>query len=247
MEQCAMSAWGDRGRGKRQPGRPVHGRPGCRPGGVGVLKVSGLALALALSILSTARAGERAPMPLGRPATAAEIATRDIDVRGTDGAGLPPGRGTVTEGEDVYARRCASCHGEFGEGTGRMPALIGGEGTLATDRPRRTIGSFWPYAPSVFDYIRRSMPFGEAHSLTVNELYALVAFLLEANGIVEADFVATPESLPRVRMPNRDGFVPDTRKVITGPRCFRKCLKTPPKIMAIAPDAAATAGQGERE
>ena len=186
-------------------------------------------------------------MPLGRPATQAEIAVRDIDVRGPDGAGLPKGRGSVEEGETVYAERCAACHGEFGEGQGRMPALIGGEDTLATDRPRRTIGSFWPYAPSVFDYIRRSMPFGEAHSLTVDELYALTAFLLEANGIVEADFVATPESLPKVRMPNRDGFIADTRKVITGPRCFRNCLKNKPEIIAVAPEAAAAAEQGEGE
>ncbi len=200
-----------------------------------------------LAAAPAAHAEEPAAVGIGRPATPAEIMARDIDVRGPDGAGLPEGRGTVAEGEAVYAERCAACHGEFGEGQGRMPALIGGEGTLATDRPRRTIGSFWPWAPTLFDYIRRAMPFGEAHVLTINEIYALTAFLLEVNGIVEADFVATPESLPKVRMPNRNGFIADTRRVITGPRCFRDCLTRPPEIIAVAPDAAAATTQGEGE
>jgi cytochrome c len=253
MEVCAMSAWAENGAGR--PLRRRRKRSSCRR-----LHAGAAAVLLALAFLpptpafsapeghdaAPALAAPAADGP-GRPATPAEIAARDIDVRGPDGAGLPPGRGSVSEGEAVYAARCAACHGEFGEGVGRMPALIGGEETLATDRPRRTIGSFWPYAPTLFDYLRRAMPFGEAHSLSVNEIYALVAFLLEANGIVDADFEATPASLPDVRMPNRDGFVPDTRRRITAPRCFRNCLKTPPRIIAVAPPRPATEGGKERK
>ena len=164
---------------------------------------------------------------IGRPPTEQELALWDTDVRGPDGAGLPPGSGSVSQGEALYAARCAACHGEFGEGVGNMPALIGGEGSLSTDRPRRTVGSFWPYAPSLFDYVRRAMPFLEGHTLSPAETYALVAFILNLNGIVDDDFIADAESLPKVRMPNRDGFVPDDRRVWKGQRCMRACRPAP--------------------
>ncbi len=168
----------------------------------------------------------------GRAAMPEEIAALDLDVR-ADGAGLPAGSGSVEQGEAVYAEKCATCHGEFGEGNGRMPALIGGEDTLATDRPRRTVGSFWPHAPTVFDYVRRAMPFGHASTLSADETYALAAFILNANGIVEDDFVADSRTLPAVKMPNRDGFLPDDRPWKPAMRCMADCRR-PPRIISRA-------------
>ena len=168
----------------------------------------------------------------GRVATPEEISAMDLDVRG-DGAGLPEGSGSVAQGEALYAEKCAACHGEFGEGVGRMPALIGGEDSLATDRPRRTVGSFWPHAPTVFDYVRRAMPFGHAATLSAGETYALTAFILNANGIVADDFIADRRTLPAVKMPNRDGFVPDDRPWRPAARCMSDC-RTPPRIVSRA-------------
>ena len=168
----------------------------------------------------------------GRAATPEEISALDLDVR-ADGAGLPEGSGSVAEGEALYAERCAACHGEFGEGVGRMPALIGGEDTLATDRPRRTVGSFWPHAPTVFDYLRRAMPFGHAATLSAEETYALTAFILNANGIVGDDFIADRRTLPAVKMPNRDGFLPDDRPRKPAVRCMSDCRR-PPRIVSRA-------------
>ncbi len=162
----------------------------------------------------------------GREATPEEISALDLDVR-ADGAGLPEGSGTVEQGEALYAEKCAACHGEFGEGVGRMPALIGGEDTLASDRPRRTVGSFWPFAPTVFDYVRRAMPFGHASTLSVDETYALAAFILNANGIVRDDFVADGRTLPAVKMPNRNGFLPDDRPGKPAVRCMSDCRSVP--------------------
>jgi len=187
-----------------------------------------VALAAFLALGAASRAGDGP----GRPATPEEIAALDLDVR-ADGAGLPAGSGSVERGEALYAEKCAACHGEFGEGVGRMPALIGGEGTLATDRPRRTVGSFWPHAPTVFDYVRRAMPFGHAATLTADETYALTAFILNANGIVEDDFVADGKSLPAMEMPNRGGFLPDDRPRRPAVRCMSDCRR-PPRIVSRA-------------
>jgi len=148
---------------------------------------------------------------IGRPATAAEIAGWDIDVR-PDGQGAPPGRGSVKEGEQVYMAKCASCHGEFGEGVGRWPALAQGKGTLATPTPAKTVGSYFPYLSSVFDYTRRAMPFGDAQSLSNDELYAVVAYMLNLNDIVDDKFVLSAETWRQVKMPNRDGFYDDDRE-----------------------------------
>jgi cytochrome c len=133
----------------------------------------------------------------------------DIDVS-PDGAGLPRGAGSVAYGAQLYAERCVACHGL--EGKGRPEdRLVGGQGTLASDKAVKTIGSFWPYATTLFDYIRRAMPFNAPQSLRDDEVYALVAYLLNLNGIVPADAVMDSTSLPAVRMPNRDGFVADPR------------------------------------
>ena len=146
---------------------------------------------------------------LGRPATQEEIRAWDIDVAPT-GEGLPPGRGTVKQGAEVYAAKCASCHGPTGT-EGPKDRLVGGQGTLATGKPIKTIGSYWPYATTLYDYIKRAMPFNAPQSLTPDETYAVVAWLLFQNRIIAEDAVMDARSLPTVRMPNRDGFIRDPR------------------------------------
>ena len=147
----------------------------------------------------------------GQPAAPEQAAGWDIDVK-ADGEGLPPGSGTVQEGEELFARLGAKCHGERGEGTDVAPALVGGIGTLATDAPVKTVGSYWPYAPVLFDYIRRAMPADNPQSLTPDEVYALCAYLLHLNGIVPAEAVMDAQTLPQVVMPNHAGFTsPDPR------------------------------------
>ncbi len=142
---------------------------------------------------------------LGREATSEEIAGWDVDVR-PDGQGLPPGSGNVLDGEEIYLEQCAVCHGEFGEGAGRYPVLMGGFETLTEDRPEKTVGSYWPYASTVWDYVQRAMPFGNARSLSADETYAVTAYLLYLNEIVDEDFTLTQENLADVRMPNEEGF-----------------------------------------
>ncbi len=142
---------------------------------------------------------------LGKTATAAQIAQWNIDV-GIDGAGLPPGQGSVQEGGEIYAARCAACHGDHGQG-GPMDRLAGGIGTLGTKTPVRTVGSYWPYATTLFDYVRRAMPFDAPQSLSSAQVYAVCAYVLYLNRILPADAVLDAKSLARIKMPNRDGFV----------------------------------------
>jgi mono/diheme cytochrome c family protein len=162
----------------------------------------------------TGEAVKPASLGIGRPATPAEIAALDIDV-GPDGAGLPPGRGTAADGGPIYAARCASCHGKTGK-EGPNDVLVGrlqGDAFPFAKDPRapKTIGSYWPYATTVFDYIRRAMPPDAPGSLSDGDVYNLVAFLLVQNELVPADAVIDATSLPKVKMPARDRFVPDTR------------------------------------
>jgi cytochrome c len=157
---------------------------------------------------------EPATWGIGRAATPAEIGPLDIDI-GPDGAGLPAGRGTAADGAPIYAARCASCHGKTGK-EGPNDALVGrlpGDAFNFARDPRapKTIGSYWPYATTVFDYIRRAMPPDKPGSLTDVEVYNLTAFLLAANELIPADAVVDAASLPKVKMPARDHFVPDTR------------------------------------
>ncbi|MCZ8182612.1 MAG: cytochrome c [Beijerinckiaceae bacterium] len=148
---------------------------------------------------------------LGREALPEEVAAWDIDVR-PDGAGLPPGKGSVKDGEQLYLQQCASCHGEFGEGAGRWPVLVGGQGSLKSEGPEKTIGSFWPYASTTFDYIKRAMPYGNARSLSDDDVYAITAFLLNQNGLVKDDFVLTKENFSKVKLPNEQAFYDDDRE-----------------------------------
>lgn len=180
-----------------------------------------------LSVAAGAAVAESERYGLGEPATPEQISGWDIDIR-PDGKGLPPGQGNAEDGEQLYIEGCASCHGDFAEGRGRYPALMGGIGSLDTQDPVKTIGSYWPYATTVFDYIHRAMPFGHAQSLTDDEVYAITAYLLYMNEIVEFDFVADAESLPEVEMPNRDGFIPDGRPdVPLGEPCMTDCRDEP--------------------
>ena len=147
---------------------------------------------------------------IGREATPEEIRARDISVS-PGGSGLPPRRGTPKEGRLVYQARCSSCHGNGGQGTQNYPALVGGRGTLTTDKPLLTVGSFWPYSTTVWDYIHRTMPYQEPGTLTADETYSVTAYILYLNEIIHQDDEMNEKTLPKVRMPNRDGFVPDAR------------------------------------
>lgn len=158
---------------------------------------------------------------IGHAASERDLAAWNIEVA-ADGAGLPAGSGSVTNGNAIYAQQCAACHGAKGEG---KPAdqLVGGKGTLTSANPVKTIGSFWPYATTVFDFINRAMPYNAPQSLTPDEVYSVTAYLLYLNGVVTADTVLDAHSLPRVRMPNRDGFIGDTRPDTTNVACQKNC------------------------
>ena len=163
-----------------------------------------LAAACALGLFSSVALAQSPN--LGKVITPEEVAPWDISVS-PDGAGLPPGSGTPKQGEAVYASKCLACHGEKGAGKPN-DALVGGIGSLAGDKPAlKTVGSFWPYATTIFDYVRRAMPYNESKTLTNDELYAVVAYILQLNSIVGENDTMNAQTLPKVRMPNRDGFV----------------------------------------
>jgi cytochrome c5 len=187
------------------------------------------ALALSIAVLGSAGISEAKKFGLGREAHPEEIKAWDIDVR-PDGQGLPKGQGKVSDGETIYAEQCASCHGDFGEGIDRWPVLVGGKGTLATHDPVKTIGSYWPYASTVYDYIRRAMPFGNAQSLSPDDLYALTAYVLYMNEVIkDEDFVLSDKNFASVRMPNEKNFTddarPDTPLVKDRDPCMKNCKK----------------------
>jgi cytochrome c len=159
---------------------------------------------------------------IGRAATDAEIAGWNIGVRG-DGHNLPPGGGTAQQGEELFVQHCASCHGDFGEGLDRWPALIGGRGSLRGPEVKRTVGSYWQHAPGVFDYIRRAMPYPAPQSLTNDEYYAITAYVLFLNELIPDDAVMNRETLPRVEMPNRNGFILEARPDTPDTICMTNC------------------------
>jgi cytochrome c len=161
---------------------------------------------------------QSAPKPpsklgLGRAALPEEIQAWDTDVR-PDGVGLPKGKGTAKLGDAIFQEKCTICHGEFGEGVGRYPVLSGGLGTLKADRPDKTVGSYWPDATTAFDYIQRAMPLGNARSLTSDEVYSLVAYILSMSDVIkDENFELNETNLAKVKMPNADGFFVDDREV----------------------------------
>jgi cytochrome c len=170
---------------------------------------------------------------IGRKAKPEEIAGWDIDIR-PDGQGLPPGKGTVQEGEAIYTERCAMCHGEFGESAGRWPILAGGVGSLASHDPVKSIGSYWPYPSTVIDYIRRAMPYGNAQSLTNDELYAVTAYVLYLNDIIkDEDFELNAQTFKSIKLPNEPNFFDDDRE-----RAERAFWKKEPCMKNCAPGQA---------
>lgn len=225
--------------------------------------------ALTASVLAgvAASAGIMAAAPRAKPATAepqkhlgigreakpAEIAGWDIDIR-PDGQGLPPGKGTVKQGEEIYMQQCAACHGEFGESAGRWPILSGGEKTLASDDPVKSIGSYWPYASTVIDYIRRSMPFGNAQSLSNDELYAVTAYVFYLNDILKDEsFELNATTFKTIKLPNEANFRDDDRDVAEKSLwrkspCMTNCLPGAAKITgrARAVDVTPEPGKGPK-
>jgi S-disulfanyl-L-cysteine oxidoreductase SoxD len=162
-------------------------------------------------------------MKFGRPIAAADIAPWDIDVRSTDGKGLPVGRGTVAEGKAVYDAKCLVCHGADAKGGPVFGTMVGGIGSFKTSSRVLTPGSMYPYAPILFDYIRRAMPMDKPQSLSVNETYAVSAYLLNLNGIIPANAVMDQNTLAQVQMPNRNGFIVDNRPDTKAVRCMSNC------------------------
>jgi len=165
----------------------------------------------------------------GRTPTPEEIAGWDIDVR-PDGQGLPEGSGSVADGEMLYEQKCAECHGSFGEGQGRWPVLAGGFDSLTQDRPEKTVGSYWPYASTLWDYVHRAMPFYAPQSLSNDEVYAIAAYVLYLNDLVDDDFVLSQDNLAGIEMPNAGGFFsPDPRPDVHNEPCMKNC-KDPASI-----------------
>jgi len=171
-----------------------------------VLVAAAPALLFALASLASAQQSPN----LGKPISPEDLASWDISI-GPEGVGLPAGSGTVKQGEAVFAAKCQACHGEKGAGQPN-DRLVGGQGSLPGDKPPiKTVGSYWPYATTLFDYIRRAMPFNESKSLTNDEVYGVVAYLLNLNGVIPEGDTLNAQSLPKVAMPNRDGFIAFTR------------------------------------
>ncbi len=157
------------------------------------------------------------PLGLGRKALDEEITAWDLDIS-PDGTGLPVGSGSVSYGEEIFSEQCGACHGDFAEGVDRWPELAGGEGTLADDDPLKTVGSYWPYLSTAWDYIHRSMPFGYAQSLSDDDVYAMLAYILYSNDIIDdEDFVLSNENFLNVEMPNAEGFIIDDRDMTEYP------------------------------
>jgi S-disulfanyl-L-cysteine oxidoreductase SoxD len=158
---------------------------------------------------------------IGRTATGAEIAGWNIDI-GRNGENLPPGSGTVAHGREVFEQQCSACHGEKGEG-GVGERLVGGQGTIATAKPIKTVGSYWPYAPTLFDYIRRAMPQNAPQSLGNDDVYAVSAYVPNMNGLLPPDATLDAKTLSAIRMPNRDMFTGDPRPDVKNPACDKGC------------------------
>ena len=192
---------------------------------------------------------------LGRTATPDEVAAWNTDVR-PDGVGLPVGSGSVVDGEELFVEKCASCHGDFGEAVDRWPVLAGGHGSLSDDRPVKTVGSYWPYLSTAFDYVNRAMPFGNAQSLTDDEVYALVAYILYVNDTVDdEDFVLSNENFLSIAQENADGFYMDNRAELEYPQftrevCMANCkdaveITARAAIVDVTPEETAEEAQAE--
>jgi cytochrome c len=189
--------------------------------------VVGVGLAVALVAAGCAsRGASTAAAPtagFGTPISEADVAAWNIDVRTSDGRGLPPGRGTVAQGKAVYEAECLACHGADAKGGPVYGTMVGGIGSFKTNTRVLTPGSMYPYAPILFDYVRRTMPMDGPQTLGSDEVYALAAYLLNLNGLVPADAVMDAATLAAVQMPNRNNFFPDDRPDTKAVRCMKDC------------------------
>src|SRR5215813_11853651 len=186
--------------------------------------IGALALALATALCVAGYAQSPSPKPhFGKPISEADIAAWNIDVRTPDGNNLPSGKGSVAEGKGLFAAQCAACHGDDAKGGSMYGSMVGGIGSFTTNTRVLTPGSMYPYAPILFDYTRRAMPMDKPLTLTADEVYAVAAYILALNGLIGETDVMDAQSLPKVKMPNRDGFVPDTRPDVKATRCMTDC------------------------
>jgi cytochrome c len=159
----------------------------------------------------------------GKPIAEADIAAWDIDVRTSDGKGLPAGKGSVAEGKAIYAAQCVACHGDDAKGGPMYGTMVGGIGSFTSNARVLTPGSMYPYAPILFDYVRRTMPMDAPQSLSNDQVYALTAYILNLNGLVAGDAVMDAMTLPKLSMPNRAGFIQDDRPDTSATRCMNNC------------------------
>ncbi len=169
---------------------------------------------------------------LGRAATNNEVSAWDIDIR-PDGKGLPVGSGSVIIGEELYTDNCASCHGDFGEGIDRWPELAGGFDTLDSEDPVKTVGSYWPYLSTVWDYVHRAMPFGNAQSLNNDEVYAITAYILYLNDLVDEDFELSHVNFEEINLPNEENFYLDNRENLENTTYNNRCMQNCKKVAMI--------------
>ena len=192
-----------------------------------------LSLAAVATMLSLPAVAQ--PLGVGRAALPEEISAWNLDIH-PDGTGLPDGQGDVLDGEEIFATKCAACHGDFAEGIDNWPKLAGGKGTLNREDPVKTVGSYWPYLSTVFDYVKRAMPFGNAQSLSDDDVYALTAYLLYLNDIVtDEDFELSSDNFTEVRLPNEANFIDDNRQdepqYAAGLEpCMSNCMPEPAKV-----------------
>jgi mono/diheme cytochrome c family protein len=187
------------------------------------LVAAALAVTGCAQMQHTASAPAKPAVGYGKPISEADIASWNIDIRTSDGRGLPPGSGSVAQGKAIYDAKCTACHGADAKGGPVYGAMVGGIGSFTTNARVLTPGSMYPYAPILFDYIRRTMPMDRPLSLTPNEVYALSAYILNLNGLVPADAVMDAKTLPAVQMPNRNGFIVDDRPDAKAVRCMTGC------------------------
>ena len=189
------------------------------------LKLALVAAAAVAGLAGGAPAGEPRPnVGYGQPISEADLAAWNIDIRTSDGKGLPAGKGSVAQGKEVYEAKCLACHGEDAKGGPVYATMVGGIGSFTTGTRVLTPGSMYPYAPILFDYIRRSMPMNEPQTLTNDEVYSVSAYLLHLNGLVPADAVMDARTMPALKMPNRDGFIVDDRPDVKAVRCMKDCM-----------------------
>jgi S-disulfanyl-L-cysteine oxidoreductase SoxD len=179
------------------------------------------ATAILVCVGENTLAQEESGFNIGRPVSEPELESWNIDIT-PDGTGLPRGQGSVQQGKSVYEAKCIACHGAEGQGS-PMDRLAGGQNTLTSANPVKTIGSYWPHATTIFDYVRRAMPLDKPQSLSADELYAVTAYLLQLNGLIEAGAVMDAQSLPKVQMPNRAAFRTDPRPDVSNSACRTDC------------------------